>query len=70
MENQRMNELATGVDDAPVDASVARKLLDEPCFVVIHDFSDALAVIIQRKLAAVELTVGMLLVMALLVIAR
>ena len=46
MENEPMNESISGIDDALVDVSVARKLLDEPLAVQqvnLPDFFPALS---------------------------
>ncbi|MBN2389636.1 MAG: hypothetical protein JXR84_02855 [Anaerolineae bacterium] len=43
-----MNEPTTGVDDAPVDVSVARKLLDEPLAVQQVDLPDFFPALSRR----------------------
>ena len=48
MENERVNESAAGVDDVPVDVSVARKLLDEPLVVQQVDLPDFFPVLSRR----------------------
>jgi hypothetical protein len=48
MENERVNESAAGVDDVPVDVSVARKLLDEPLAVQQVDLPDFFPVLSRR----------------------
>ncbi len=48
MENQRMSESATVVDDVLVDVSVARKLLDEPLSVQQVDVPDFFSVSSRR----------------------
>jgi hypothetical protein len=40
MASERMSELIPGIDDVPVDVSVARKLLDEPLAVQQVDLPD------------------------------